>query len=313
MTWKRTLIAVLSSAVLAGGGCKTLTMPQNPVRQVSSFENNNISLEELVVKETVKSVERVEVTAIYQIKKRATEIKKIFGKSGSGTVLNEKDGYYYFLTAQHVVEMPEVISLTSSSAASPLGRDSLERVFPTATSTASLKGRIAIRVAGLDAELLCSSREPDYALLRIPSNGKLFPLSKNEKVYLGDSDHLEVGDYVYAMGYPLGLDRFVSDGIVSNTNFPAPLFGIFKILRNDAFMFTSPISPGNSGGPIFTVAEGNLYLVGVISGYYPIGNDLYLAFKINDILKDVRRKGFNLHELNTKIPGNYYNIIPKDN
>lgn len=308
MNWKGTLMAMFSSVVMAGSGCRVLTIQQSPVKQVRSFDNNNISLEELVVKEAAQSVERVEVTATYKIKIGTTEIEEVLGRIGSGTVIDEKDGYYHILTAQHIIEMPEIISTTSSSAVSGLGGEDLEKVLTSTTFTAILKDEIVIKVAGLDAKVLCYSKSHDYALLRIPSNGKLSPLSKNENVHWGDSGIIEVGDYVYTMGYPLGLDRFVSDGIVSNIIFPGRLSGIFKTLRDDAFMFSSPISPGNSGGPVFTVAEGNLYLVGVISGHYPQGNDLYLAFKINDILKDIRSKGVDLQDLSTKVPESYYNV-----
>jgi serine protease Do len=64
-------------------------------------------------------------------------------------------------------------------------------------------------------------------------------------VYLGDSDGMRVGDTVYAIGAPIGLDRTVSSGIISVTN---------RTLDGRChFQITTPINPGNSGGPLFNL------------------------------------------------------------
>jgi serine protease Do len=64
-------------------------------------------------------------------------------------------------------------------------------------------------------------------------------------VYLGDSDAMRVGDTVYAIGAPIGLDRTVSSGIISVTN--------RTIEGRCHFQITTPINPGNSGGPLFNL------------------------------------------------------------
>ena len=65
---------------------------------------------------------------------------------------------------------------------------------------------------------------------------------------LADSDDAQVGDPVVAIGYPLGLDRTATAGIVSGLEreIQAPNgFSIDKVIQTDA-----PINPGNSGGPL---------------------------------------------------------------
>ena len=306
MNWKGTLTGILSSIVIASSGCRTISPPtRNPVNQIRSFENNNVSLEDRIVKGTAQSVEQVITSAVYKITDGKKETMETFSKSGSGTVIDDNDDYYHILTAHHVVEMPFDISSTSSSAMGLTG-PKLNEILSSTTTKAVLRSTVSIEVAGIKAEVICSDEELDYALLRVKNNRRLLPLTKNEKVYLGDTDIIEVGDYLYSMGYPLGLDRFVTDGIISNIRFPEYYLGVVKVYRDDAFMFTSPISHGNSGGPVFSVAEGNLYLIGVVSGYYTKGNDLYVAFKINDILKDIRNKGFDIQEMNTKITKSYH-------
>jgi S1-C subfamily serine protease len=59
-----------------------------------------------------------------------------------------------------------------------------------------------------------------------------------ESLELGDSDTLEVGDRVVAIGSPHGLQNTISDGLVS-------------ALRDGQIQTSAPISPGSSGGPFF--------------------------------------------------------------
>src|SRR6185295_5227852 len=64
-------------------------------------------------------------------------------------------------------------------------------------------------------------------------------------VALGDSDNLAVGERVFAVGSPLGLERTVTEGIVSTKTrqFQGELY----------IQTTAQINPGNSGGPLFNL------------------------------------------------------------
>ncbi len=83
----------------------------------------------------------------------------------------------------------------------------------------------------------------DLALLRVDAAGEdLRPLE------LADSGAVEVGDQVYAIGNPYGLDRTLTSGVVSalQRQITAPNgFSIDGAIQTDA-----PINPGNSGGPL---------------------------------------------------------------
>jgi S1-C subfamily serine protease len=70
---------------------------------------------------------------------------------------------------------------------------------------------------------------------------------------LGNSDQLEVGDEVVAIGNPLGFERTMTAGIVSALgrviDSPDPRFAIDEVIQTDA-----PINSGNSGGPLLDAA-----------------------------------------------------------
>ena len=96
--------------------------------------------------------------------------------------------------------------------------------------------------APIDAEVIGADASTDLAVLRIDDTTGLTPLT------LADSDAVGVGDTAVAIGYPLGLDRTVTAGIVSGLgrSIQAPNgFSIDEVIQTDA-----PINPGNSGGPL---------------------------------------------------------------
>ena len=90
--------------------------------------------------------------------------------------------------------------------------------------------------------------ETDVAVVRIsPPEG-----SSLSAVKLGDSDRLQVGQLVVAIGSPAGLQSTVTAGIVSALHRTLPGYGgrmIEDIIQTDA-----PINPGNSGGPLVNSA-----------------------------------------------------------
>jgi serine protease Do len=91
-----------------------------------------------------------------------------------------------------------------------------------------------------------AGRDPrtDIAVVRIQGAKDLVPIT------LGDSDKVEVGDWVVAIGNPFGLSHTVSAGIVSGKGrsrdeVPLDSTGYYSFLQTDA-----SINPGNSGGPL---------------------------------------------------------------
>lgn len=90
----------------------------------------------------------------------------------------------------------------------------------------------------------------DLALLKLDpaeADGRL-----PEPVVINDRDDLRVGDMVFAIGNPLGMERSVTQGIVSSTT---RTIDQLRLIQTDA-----AINPGNSGGPIFN-ARGEVVAV----------------------------------------------------
>lgn len=110
---------------------------------------------------------------------------------------------------------------------------------------------IVVRLSsGHPYEARVTGRDPstDIAVVKIQAKEPLFP------VHFGDSDALEVGDWVVAIGNPFGLDHTVSAGIVSakgrtNEDVQLDQTGYYNFLQTDA-----SINPGNSGGPLLNLS-----------------------------------------------------------
>ncbi len=90
-----------------------------------------------------------------------------------------------------------------------------------------------------DAEDIKTDPATDMAVIRISGAGVL-PAAK-----LGDSDKLQIGDWVIAIGSPFELDQTVSAGIISGRGRELSSIRRAKFLQTDA-----AINPGNSGGPL---------------------------------------------------------------
>ena len=126
---------------------------------------------------------------------------------GSGFIFDPKG---YILTNQHVIEGVSRIMI---------GLQTGER----------FRGR----VVGVDPET-------DLAVIKIEA-GRDLPVMK-----LGDSNSIQVGDWVLAIGSPFGLEQTVTAGIISKKERDSQLFSNFqRFLQTDA-----AINRGNSGGPL---------------------------------------------------------------
>ncbi|HYS07750.1 MAG TPA: trypsin-like peptidase domain-containing protein [Myxococcales bacterium] len=116
----------------------------------------------------------------------------------------------------------------------------------------------------------------DLALLKIEGD-KPFPV-----LPLGESDRLEVGEWVVAIGNPFGLSRSVTTGIVSfkgrrDVN-PSGKPGYYDFIQTDA-----AINPGNSGGPLLD-ARGAV--IGINAAVNPSGQGIGFAIPVEQ-LRDV--------------------------
>ena len=96
----------------------------------------------------------------------------------------------------------------------------------------------------VDAEVVGTDRFTDIAVLKLPDRATL-PAAK-----LGDSDRIQSGQTVLALGSPHGLSRSVSKGIVSVTDRYLGEMGPRPSPYNTWIQTDAAINPGNSGGPL---------------------------------------------------------------
>ena len=104
---------------------------------------------------------------------------------------------------------------------------------------------------------------------------------------LGNSDRIQVGEDVVAIGNPLSLESTVSNGIVSG----------IRTIEDEGGKFlqvTAAISPGSSGGPLFNMAG---EVVGITTLYIKGGENLNFAIPINDAKRLLLPKSSGLQNL----------------
>ena len=157
---------------------------------------------------------------------------------GSGFIISS-DGY--IVTNNHVVEKSDSISVN-------LGDPNSES-------------------QSYNAVIVGTDPDTDLALIKIEPNPALPTLA------FGDSDKLEVGEWVVAIGNPFGLDHSVTAGIISakGRNIQAGPFDSF--LQTDA-----SINPGNSGGPLLNQ---NGEVIGINTAIVPAGQGIGFAIPSN--------------------------------
>ncbi|WP_110650024.1 DegQ family serine endoprotease [Salinicola peritrichatus] len=134
----------------------------------------------------------------------------------------------------------------------------------------------------LPAKLVGSDARTDVALLKVDADD--LPTLK-----IGDSDDLQVGEWVAAIGSPFGFDHSVTAGIVSAINRTLPSDTYVPFIQTDV-----AINPGNSGGPLFNL-DGEV--VGINSQIYTrSGGFMGLSFAIPisvamDVADQLRTEG----------------------
>ncbi|GJM21078.1 MAG: hypothetical protein DHS20C15_09930 [Planctomycetota bacterium] len=165
------------------------------------------------------------------------------GGLGSGFVIRE-DGYV--ITNAHVVQGEiQVTVIIHRKTADGLEKDIYEK-----TKLVAVNPFIDLALLKIDPEEL-----GDTQLTR---------------VYLGDIEEVDVGEPVFAIGAPLGMDRSVSEGIVS-----------IKNRSNGGKVYvqtTAAINPGNSGGPLFN-ARGEVIAVNTLG--YQFAEGMNLSVPVN--------------------------------
>ncbi len=157
--------------------------------------------------------------------------------NGSGVILSQ-DGY--ILTNNHVIASVDKVSITLNDG----------RQFP--------------------ARLIGRDTYSDVAVLKIDAPAHLTAIT------LGDSDKLRPGEWVIAVGSPLGYDHTVTQGIVSALSRKIPALN-----SNVSFIQTdAAINPGNSGGPLVNLRGEVIGINTAVSGR---GQNIGFAIPINEV------------------------------
>lgn len=132
----------------------------------------------------------------------------------------------------------------------------------------------------LQGEVIGTDPKTDLALVRVKSTRPL-PAAN-----LGDSERLEVGDWVMAIGNPFGLEATVTVGVLSGKGRVIGAGPYDNFLQTDA-----SINPGNSGGPLFNT-DGQV--VGINTAIVKDGQGIGFSIPINmakDIVAQLKEKG----------------------
>jgi serine protease Do len=182
----------------------------------------------------------------YRFFGNAPQQEQVRQSLGSGFIISS-DGY--ILTNNHVVDKATDIKVSLSDG----------RVF--------------------EAKLIGKSPDIDIALIKIDAQGL-------PSATLGDSDAIEVGDMVIAIGNPFGLSHTVTSGIVSAKGRVIGIGPYDNLIQTDA-----AINPGNSGGPLF---NSNGDVVGINTVIIASGQNLGFAVPITmvkEVLPSIKAKG----------------------
>ncbi len=162
---------------------------------------------------------------------------------GSGFIINE-DGF--LMTNFHVIEGETQISVA---------------VYHMVNGQLEPKVYKQVRIVAVN-------KFDDMALLKIDDKD----VPKFKYVLLGNSDGLSVGESVFAIGSPLGLERTVTEGIVSTKT---------REFQGELYLqTTAQINPGNSGGPLFNMAG---EVVGITNMKITFGEGLGFAIPIEGV------------------------------
>lgn len=174
-----------------------------------------------------------------------------------------------------------------------------------------------------DAELMMVDEKNDFAILKLKNTyGKVF-----QTVKMGDSDSLKVGQDVFAIGSPLGFEYTISQGIIAairpeeRVEFTDPnTYALVQKVFDKVIQITAAISPGNSGGALFT-DKGEV--VGITTYSYGFYGNLNFASAINSFKKLLNtvlnagpdnpeflaKKEENLFNMNYRLGSNYKNKV----
>ena len=241
------ILAEKADALVVDLGYTVLVIPRTSVTGVTKVGNTGEAASLLTATgagqfyaATTRPASARDVSSLVkQIGEAVVQVKTPEGL-GSGFFLNE-DGY--LITNFHVIEGETEISV---------------EVYQTKNGQLDRETYKQVKIVAIN-------KFQDLALLHIEDKNA----PKFKAVTLGSADALNVGDGVFAIGSPLGLERTVTQGILSTKT---------RQLEGQLYLQTSTqINPGNSGGPLFNLAG---EVVGVTNMKITFGEGLGFAIPV---------------------------------
>ncbi|MGC8852797.1 MAG: DegQ family serine endoprotease [Hydrogenobacter sp.] len=255
---RRLKMIFLSSLVLLSflifTGCKAQKV-QEEVQRVQLVKSDVLSQFE---NELTQIVDKVSPSVVTIFATQEVQMQNPFGEDfpfpfpipippqerrslGSGVIIDYKNGKFYILTNNHVVQNAKSIKVKLDEHTEKKGR-----IVGTDPKT-------DIAVVEVDAKDI---KDPEQRVAR-----------------LGDSDKLKVGQLVIAIGNPYGLERTVTMGVISALKRSIGVTQYESFIQTDA-----PINPGNSGGPLVNI-KGEV--IGINTAIVAEGQGLGFAIPIN--------------------------------
>lgn len=219
-------------------GYDLLRIPRTEVLELKKELSKETSVEPADTNRlyTATSPKEITTTEASQLYSPSVVLVKTASGLGSGFFINEKG---HLITNFHVIAGEKHIAVTQFLK----------------------EGKILKRVVHKDVDIIAVAPFHDLVVLQIKNfETKITP------VIFAPTEDLSIGETVFAIGNPLGLERSVTKGILSQTH---RNFGGILYLQVDA-----PVNPGNSGGPLFN-ARGQV--IGVINMGVPSMEGLNFA------------------------------------
>ena len=242
------ILAEKADSLIVDVGYTALVIPRAAITSVAKASAEAISTSATIPSlatgqfysaATKVSAARDVSSLVKQIGEAVVQVKTP-GGLGSGFFIND-DGY--LITNFHVIEGETEISVeVYQQKNGQLDRETYKQV-----------------------KIIAINKFHDLSLLHIEDKNA----PKFKPVTLGSGDALNVGDGVFAIGSPLGLERTVTQGILSTKT---------RQLEGELYLQTSTqINPGNSGGPLFNLAG---EVVGVTNMKITFGEGLGFAIPV---------------------------------
>ncbi len=261
-------------------GVTVLTIPKEDILEyeyTKSLEDQDIDVNEVAVDVNELEQPTGQLYKTANLKKTTIEkcvdavseaVVKVSSPAGmgSGFFLNEEG---YLITNYHVIEKETKIEVT---------------VFQKVKDDFEKKKFKKVKIEAINPFV-------DLALLKVEDLGD----TKVKFVYLGSTDEIKVGEEVFAIGNPLGLERTVTDGVISTIN--RAFQGLVYIQTN------ADINPGNSGGPLFNLAG---EVIGVTNMGYIFYGGLGFAIPIDYVKHFIENRDAFLYDKDNPNTGYKY-------